>query len=79
VRYFLDVMRIKKNVCDNIIGTLLNITGKTKDGVKARKKFSRNGYMQAVGTRAEGTKYIFTASMSYFVKKREDRLMSVSF
>jgi len=30
-------MHVEKNVCDNIIDTLLNITGKTKDGVKARK------------------------------------------
>ena len=26
----------KKNVCDSLIGTLLNIQGKTKDGVNAR-------------------------------------------
>jgi len=29
-------MHIEKNVCDSIIGTLLNIPGKTKDGVKSR-------------------------------------------
>ena len=31
VRYCLDVMHIKKNVCDSIIGTLLNLPVKTKD------------------------------------------------
>ena len=36
VRHSLDVMHIEKNVCDSVIGTLLNIPGKTKDGVKAR-------------------------------------------
>ena len=30
-------MHVEKNICDSIIGTLLNITGKTKDGVKIRK------------------------------------------
>ena len=35
IRHNLDVMHIEKNVCDNIIGTLLNIPGKTKDGVKS--------------------------------------------
>ncbi|KAL6194619.1 hypothetical protein ACLB2K_035700 [Fragaria x ananassa] len=36
VRHILDVMHIEKNCCDAIIGTLLNIPGKTKDGVNAR-------------------------------------------
>jgi len=35
VRHCIDVMHVKKNVCDNLIGTLLNIQGKTKDGVNA--------------------------------------------
>ena len=29
-------MHIEKNVCESIIGTLLNILGKTKDEVKSR-------------------------------------------
>ncbi|CAL2228592.1 unnamed protein product [Prunus armeniaca] len=33
VRHVLDVMHIKKNVCDSIIGTLLEIPGKNKDGI----------------------------------------------
>ncbi|XP_074377749.1 uncharacterized protein LOC141719270 [Apium graveolens] len=36
VRHCLDFMHIEKNVCESIIGTLLNIPGKTKDGIKAR-------------------------------------------
>lgn len=32
----LDVMHIEKNVCENVLSTLLNIEGKTKDGLKAR-------------------------------------------
>ncbi|XP_020204470.1 uncharacterized protein LOC109789845 [Cajanus cajan] len=35
VRHCIDVMHVEKNVCDSLIGTLLNIKGKTKDGVKA--------------------------------------------
>ena len=37
VRHSIDVMHVEKNVCDSIIGTLLNIKGKTKDGINARK------------------------------------------
>ena len=36
LRHNLDVMHIKKNICDSIIGTLLNIEGKTKDTLKSR-------------------------------------------
>ncbi|CAL9002128.1 unnamed protein product, partial [Prunus brigantina] len=36
VRHALDVMHIEKNVCDSIIGTLLEIPGKNKDGIAAR-------------------------------------------
>ncbi|XP_073219724.1 uncharacterized protein [Cicer arietinum] len=36
LRHILDVMHIEKNVCDNIIGTLLHLDGKSKDNDKAR-------------------------------------------
>ena len=34
MRHCLDVMHVEKNVCDSLIGTFLNIKGKTKDGLK---------------------------------------------
>ncbi|XP_026450757.1 uncharacterized protein LOC113350866 [Papaver somniferum] len=36
IRHKLDVMHIEKNICDNIMGTLLNLDKKTKDTEKAR-------------------------------------------
>ncbi|CAM8983989.1 unnamed protein product [Rhodiola kirilowii] len=36
VRHCIDVMHVEKIICDSLIGTLLNIPGKTKDGLKAR-------------------------------------------
>jgi len=36
VRHCIDVMHVEKNVYDSLIGTLLNIKGKTRDGVNAR-------------------------------------------
>ncbi|CAL1407367.1 unnamed protein product [Linum trigynum] len=36
LRHNLDVMHIEKNICESILGTLLNIDGKTKDTIKAR-------------------------------------------
>lgn len=37
VRNCIDVMHVEKNVCDSLIGLLLNIPDKTKDGVNARR------------------------------------------
>ncbi|WMV37518.1 hypothetical protein MTR67_030903 [Solanum verrucosum] len=36
LRHNLDVMHIEKNIVDSILGTLLDISGKTKDHRKAR-------------------------------------------
>ena len=36
-------MHIEKNVCDNVIGTLLNLDGKTKDNENARKDLMEMG------------------------------------
>ena len=31
LRHNLDIMHVKKNVCDSLLGTILNIDGKSKD------------------------------------------------
>jgi hypothetical protein len=36
VRHCIDVMHVEKNVCESLVGLLLNIPGKTKDGLNAR-------------------------------------------
>ena len=35
IRHNLDVMHIEKNICKALLGTLLEIAGKTKDTEKA--------------------------------------------
>ena len=35
IRHNLDVMHIEKNICESLLGTLLEIAGKTKDTKKA--------------------------------------------
>ena len=39
----LDVMQIEKNVVDNIIGTLLNLDGKTEDNLKVHQDLKDKG------------------------------------
>ena len=36
VRHYIDVMHVEKNVCESILGTLLKIKGKRKDGDGSR-------------------------------------------
>lgn len=43
VRHNLDVIHIENDVCESIIGTLLQIPGKTKDGFNARKDLVEMG------------------------------------
>ena len=43
VRHCLDVMHVEKNVCDSLVGTLFNIKGKTKDGLKCRQDLVEMG------------------------------------
>ena len=41
-------MHIEKNICDSIVGTLLNIEGKTKDNLKARLDMKDMGIRPAL-------------------------------
>ncbi|XP_057760478.1 uncharacterized protein LOC130980854 [Arachis stenosperma] len=43
LRHNLDVMHIEKNVSDNVLYTLLNETGRSKDNLKARKDLKEMG------------------------------------
>jgi len=43
VRHCINVMNVEKNVCDCIIGILLNIKGKTKDEINVRKDLVEMG------------------------------------
>ena len=55
LRHNLDVMHIEKNVVDNVIGTVLNMDGKTKDNLKARLDLEEMGiktelYLEELGS-----------------------------
>ena len=54
LRHNLDVMHIEKNICDSIIGTLLNIEGKTKDTLKSRIDLTHLGIRKDLLVQDEG-------------------------
>lgn len=43
LRHNLDVMHVEKNICESIVGTLLDIKGKSKDGLNTQKDLVEMG------------------------------------
>ena len=54
----LDVMHIEKNICENILGTLLNVQGKTKDTTNARLDLFDMGIRPELHLRQHGNSVI---------------------
>jgi len=70
-------MHMEKNVCDSVIGTLLNIHGKTKDGLNTHQDLAEMDIRSQLHPRSDGKKNILASSLSYFVQKGEDKFLSV--
>ncbi|KAE8672344.1 hypothetical protein F3Y22_tig00111843pilonHSYRG00019 [Hibiscus syriacus] len=51
-----DVMHIEKNVCESVYGTLLNLPGKTKDGLRARQDLEAMGIKPELQTQPRGNR-----------------------
>ena len=58
IRHTLDVMHIEKNVCDNIVGTILDIKEKTKDTIKARCDLQNMGLRPHLWVKRTGSKVV---------------------
>ncbi|CAN6704527.1 unnamed protein product [Malus baccata var. baccata] len=54
LRHNLDVMHIEKNVFDTLVGTILNIEGKTKDTIEARLDLERMGIRSSLWMKKVG-------------------------
>lgn len=62
LRHNLDVMHIEKNIFDNIIGTIMDIDGKTKDGLNARLDMQEMGIRPNLHPREEDGKVVYDAA-----------------
>nr|XP_017239583.1 PREDICTED: uncharacterized protein LOC108212368 [Daucus carota subsp. sativus] len=56
VRHCLDVMHIEKNICEALVGTLLNIPGKTKDRESVRLDMAEMGIRTELRPKTPGKK-----------------------
>ncbi|XP_073057930.1 uncharacterized protein [Primulina eburnea] len=74
IRHNLDPMHIEKNVCDNILGTLLNDPTKNKDNVAARRDLKVLGIMKQLWLQKQpdGTNYFPAAC--YSLSKPEKKI-----
>ncbi|XP_026449456.1 uncharacterized protein LOC113349663 [Papaver somniferum] len=57
IRHKIDVMHVEKNICDNIVGTILGIDGKNKDTEKARLDLEDMNIMKELHLRPKGDKF----------------------
>ena len=73
VRHNLDVVHIEKNVCESIIGTLLNIPGKTKDGLNCRLDLVDMGLRSELAPKFE-SKRTYLPPACYSLSKMEKKV-----
>ncbi|KAA0053273.1 putative transposase [Cucumis melo var. makuwa] len=70
-------MHIEKNVCMNLLGTLLNIPGKTKDGLQSRRDLEQLGIRPELVSKVVGNR-TYIPSACYTLSKSEKRTVCQS-
>ncbi|XP_073137370.1 uncharacterized protein [Henckelia pumila] len=71
LRHNLDVMHVEKNVCENIIGTLLNVKNKSKDGINARKDLMDLQIRKELHPQEKGENTYHLPAAPYTLSKKE--------
>ncbi|XP_027357517.1 uncharacterized protein LOC113866918 [Abrus precatorius] len=74
VRHFVDVMHVEKNVCESVIGTLLNIVGKNKVGINARLDLVKLGIRSDLAPVKKGNQ-TFLPPTAYTLSRYEKRAL----
>ena len=74
IRHNLDVMHIEKNICDSILGTLLDMEGKSKDSLKARLDLEHLGIRKDQHADLKNGKYEYKYAC-YDLTKDEKKML----
>ncbi|XP_021819878.1 uncharacterized protein LOC110761654 [Prunus avium] len=72
LRHNLDVMDVEKNICESIIGTLLLMKGKSKDGIKSRKDLENMGIRKDLHPKKTGKRFYLSAAPHTLSKKEKE-------
>ena len=73
MRHNLDVMHIEKNICESIIDTLLNVKGKSKDGLKSRMDLEDMKIRNELYPEMRGTRFYLPAA-PHTITKTEKKI-----
>ncbi|XP_040960172.1 uncharacterized protein [Gossypium hirsutum] len=73
----LDVMHIEKNICDNVIGTLLNLSHFGKDNIKARKDLQNIGIRSYLHPKVRNEKEYLPQACYTLASKERDIFPSI--
>ncbi|CAL9011100.1 unnamed protein product [Prunus brigantina] len=71
LRHNLDVMHVEKNVFDTLMGTILDIEGKTKDTIKARLDLEKMGIRRGLWMKRDSHKA--RRDLAFFSMKPNDK------
>ncbi|KAJ0569814.1 hypothetical protein HanHA300_Chr05g0170861 [Helianthus annuus] len=71
LRHNLDVMHIEKNVCDSVVGTLMNLDGKTKDHLKARLDLQEMGIRPELHPKVQNNNKVYLPPACFSMDKKE--------
>ncbi|KAI5318328.1 hypothetical protein L3X38_038036 [Prunus dulcis] len=77
LRHNLDVMHVEKNVFDTLVGTILDIEGKTKDTIKARLDLERMGIRRGLWMNRDSDKA--RRDLAFFSMKPNDKKEFLNF
>lgn len=77
VRHCLDVMHIEKNVCDDLIRTLINIQGKKKDDKSSRLDMVPMSIRQQLTQEELGKRTYFPPTCHTLSKKEKNVLHGI--
>lgn len=70
LRHNLDVMHIEKNICESVVGTLIDTKQKSKDTLNARLDLQELGIRKDLHPHKEGNKYVYSVAR-YTLNKEE--------
>ncbi|XP_059316727.1 uncharacterized protein LOC132067483 isoform X3 [Lycium ferocissimum] len=74
LRHNLDVMHIEKNICDSLLGTLLDIDGKSKDHVNSRYDLQEMGIRKELQPIEDDNGSLSLARACFSMKPEQKRL-----
>ncbi|KAJ9535973.1 hypothetical protein OSB04_un000865, partial [Centaurea solstitialis] len=73
VQHCIDFMHVEKNVCESLIGTLLHMPGKTKDGLETRMDLVHFALRPELEPTTQGNGTILPAACYTLTKEEKDK------